>query len=118
VDVFDTTISAMNEQERPDHVRSVIQRCRRLVVLFSENTKSSRWIPWELGLRDGTININQVATFPTAQSEIEQPWGTQEYFGLYSQIRYLRHPNQGTSGYVVINPRTGRYSPLAMWLRS
>src|SRR5688572_7951439 len=87
VDVMDSQIGVMSTNDRCSHVRSVIHQCQRLVVLFSDNTKTSRWIPWELGLSDGLHDLEHVATLPVTHTGSEETWGTQEYFGLYPQIR-------------------------------
>src|ERR1700722_5043254 len=58
VDTLDGEIAALDIGERCARVRRIVTECRKLVVLFSQKTHTSRWIPWELGLADGTHTVN------------------------------------------------------------
>lgn len=116
VDQLDGAIATMSTSEQCSHLHTVIHHCKRLVVLFSENTHTSRWIPWELGLGDGIHGAACVATLPVAQASREEPWGKQEYFGLYPQIRIETLRGYEKPQYVVHNPKTSRFWTLARWL--
>ena len=48
-------------------LRDTIDRCSKLVVLVTTNTKDSRWVPWELGLGDGKKIESQIAIFPNCK---------------------------------------------------
>jgi hypothetical protein len=115
VDVADASISAMAMNDRCAHVHRVIETCPRLVLLFTEKTNTSRWIPWELGLADGCHSVTRVATFPVSISSKEEPWGKQEYLGMYPQIVYATL--NGNPQYAVRDPRDGKCWTLAEWLK-
>jgi hypothetical protein len=69
-----------------NHLRTVIRECGKLVLLASPRSKDSKWIPWELGLGDGTRYERNIALFPSAEYSTDMTWSEQEYLGLYRRI--------------------------------
>lgn len=67
-------------------LKGEIRDASRFVVLVSPNSRSSRWIPWELGLADGFKGIVPVALLPITQNGDEESWAREEYFALYPRI--------------------------------
>ena len=67
-------------------LRNTIQKCRKFVVFVTTNSKESKWIPWELGLGDGTKTNSNVALFPSAKYSDEESWLNQQYLGLGVEI--------------------------------
>ncbi|MBP8806153.1 MAG: toll/interleukin-1 receptor domain-containing protein [Kofleriaceae bacterium] len=97
-------------------LRKAIETCRRLVVIVTENTQTSRWIPWEVGLCDAFAGTERVALFPLRPSaSASELWIRQEYFDLYPRIE--RHTaSYGTQTEWAVRNPNGHYSPLAAWL--
>lgn len=92
-------------------LKQTIKQLPRFVVLVSPNSKSSRWIPWELGLADAFKGIPPVAVMPIAPTASEEDWAKTEYMGLYPRIV------KSNFGYFVYDPRTGQLQwPLKFWL--
>ena len=91
-----------------------IQTCPKLVVLVSPSTKTSRWVPWELGLAHGTKGVNHVATLPIGPSSTDEAWSEREYLGLYLRIRKGRTNN--VEQWLVRDPRDGKAWGLKYWL--
>jgi hypothetical protein len=114
-DVLDPSLGALSMDGKVQQVRDAVARCKRLVVLFSKNASTSKWIPWELGLADGNHGLSNVATFPVGDDSSEASWGTQEYFGVYPQIRAAGPRNDD---FVVRFPQGGKQVSLRDWLRS
>lgn len=117
VDVADAGL-APGDPSAAARLRAAVQSCKRVVVLTTENTSTSRWIPWEMGLADGSAGPTQVAVLPmrasTAASDL---WAKQEYFDLYARIEAVASTG-GTSSWVVRVTPSGQYVPLADWLRT
>ena len=75
----------------PNPVTAVVLRgeicgCPRLVVLATDNSYSSRWIPWELGLGDGLHDIHPNAVLPASPNGRPPSWLETQYFHLYPKI--------------------------------
>lgn len=88
VDVLDASFPATPSPFTAQKVKLHIKICRRLVVLVSEdNTPTSRWIPWEMGVGDGLRSYAHVALLPVGRSASLTGWlPNQEYFGIYPRI--------------------------------
>jgi hypothetical protein len=67
-----------------DQLRRRMNNCRSLVVVTSENTPSSKWVPWEMGCMDG--RTGKVAVLPIVNLESDSFNGL-EYFGIYPIIK-------------------------------
>jgi hypothetical protein len=48
LDKYDPGISS--SRDRPLHIKTVIDTCSDMLVVITENTKSSWWVPFEIGL--------------------------------------------------------------------
>jgi hypothetical protein len=61
-----------------------MRQSKSLIYAFSENSTSSKWMPWELGYFDG---IKQTAAvLPISKNEKSDFKGT-EYLGIYYYIQ-------------------------------
>lgn len=84
----------------------------RFVVLVSPNSRSSRWIPWELGVADGKKGVAPIAILPVTPAGAEEAWTVEEYFGLYPRIRSYNND------WIVVDPRDGKHWTLKNWLHT
>jgi MTH538 TIR-like domain (DUF1863) len=51
------------------YLRVRIQESKQLIVLASENSKNSIWVPWELGVKDNSTQMPEdIAIFPVSNS--------------------------------------------------
>jgi hypothetical protein len=116
LDIRDASLGTMSVTDIASRLRSVIRECKRLVTLVTENTQTSRWIPWEMGLADAVASEERVALFPLrSSSHADQLWARQEYFGLYARIEREYTNTESRYKYVVHLPRGGTCS-LSDWL--
>jgi hypothetical protein len=99
IDVRDASLNNIGVVDIASRLRTVIRECKRLVTLVTENTQTSRWIPWEMG---PSINASEL-------------WARQEYFALYPRIEREYSPSYNKYSYVVHLPRGGTCS-LTDWL--
>lgn len=64
-------------------LRTRMRQSKSLVYAHSNNSTSSKWMPWELGFFDG-FNGN-IVVFPVAQ-QADETFKAQEFLGLYPYI--------------------------------
>ena len=86
-------IDKMDEQlpKEPNENTGIVLKkrilgCKKFVLFITNNSENSRWVPWELGLADGSIRKRNVALFPSSEKSYEQKWTESEYLGLYAKI--------------------------------
>lgn len=66
-------------------LRQRMRQCQSLIYLSSDNSSSSKWMPWELGYFDG-FRPDSVAIMPVLDSPTDAFKG-QEYLGLYPIVQ-------------------------------
>lgn len=98
-----------------DKLRTRMRQCKSLMFLYSRNSKSSRWMPWELGYFDG-YNGN-VAILPIIPDGGTLDFGNEEYLQLYPKVDFV---NLSTTPAPYINKRKGleiggSYKSLNEW---
>lgn len=76
--------------------RMVNSQC--LLFATSQNFQSSKWMPWEIGFKDGDTGKNgelgTVSVLPVVQQFGRQQYEGQEYLGMYPYIQ--KDTTQGT----------------------
>ncbi len=108
-------------QLSPDHVtpetaqllRRRMRQCNTLLYVHSAHSKTSRWMPWELGFFDafkGTVGI-----VPVTQLH-EETFKNEEYLNLYPYVD--RATNTRTNQYTLwINSASNEYAQLYGWAK-
>ncbi|QIK95581.1 TIR domain-containing protein [Sphingomonas sp. HDW15A] len=66
-----------------DRLRQRMRQCRSLMYLYTQNSPSSKWMPWELGFSDG--HHGAVAIVPVTVQP-QQNFQGQEYLGIYPWV--------------------------------
>jgi hypothetical protein len=80
------------DQSMPDHtngetarrIKDRIEASDLFLFLATENSKASRWCPWELGFADGRCGVERVLIVPT-MSDSGHRYGN-EYLDLYPRL--------------------------------
>ena len=54
--------------------------------MVTENSKDSRWVPWELGYADPVKGMDYIATFPIAE---KSNFAQNEYMKIYPKIQIV-----------------------------
>ena len=116
IDKDDSSLPKTVTVKTAEILRETINRCTRMVLLVTSNTKDSLWIPWELGLGDGEIKNNNVALFPVAEKSSESSWSEQEYLGLYKRIVWGRFENKNADEWMVWDHHNNTATALKSWL--
>lgn len=117
VDLGDDRLPQNPSPETAQVLRDTIRSTRRFVLLVTQNSKGSIWIPWELGLADGEKHEPSVALFPVVQYVTETKWAEQEYLGLYRRIVWGDLQGQDQKVWMVYNHHENTAITLARWLR-
>ena len=68
IDERDAELSTTDFHKTAERLRTVVRTCRKFVLFVSKQSKDSKWIPWELGLGDGSNREGNVALFPSAET--------------------------------------------------
>jgi len=89
-------------------LRQRMRQSKSLIYLSSENSSSSKWMPWELGYFDG-FKPDGVAIMPVLDSPTDAFRG-QEYLGLYPIVQKNTY-SDGTPD-VLVEERGVRWSTL------
>ncbi len=116
-------IDKMDEQlpKEPDENTGVVLKkrileCNKFVLFPTNNSENSRWVPWELGLADGSIRKRNVALFPSSEKEYEMKWTEIEYLGLYERIIWGNFADKEPE-WLVYNHHTNTADRLCDWIR-
>jgi len=89
-------------------LRQRMRQSKSLIYLSSENSSSSKWMPWEIGYFDG-FKPDGVAIMPVLDSPTDAFKG-QEYLGLYPIVQKNTY-SDGTPD-VLVEERGVRWSTL------
>lgn len=97
-----------------DKLRARMHQCDSLFYLHSQHSRTSRWMPWELGYFDG-FNGN-VAILPVVPEFGKDVFVGSEYLGLYP---YVDLANVGTSGRadIFVNRDASDYALFSAWTK-
>jgi hypothetical protein len=98
-------------------LKDTIKKSKRMVVFVTTNSKDSKWVPWELGLGDGSKSNNEIALFPSAENSYETKWLEQEYLGLYRRIVYGKHADYPKEIWMVYDYQSNTAIALEEWLQ-
>ncbi|MEQ1730500.1 MAG: toll/interleukin-1 receptor domain-containing protein [Vicinamibacterales bacterium] len=116
VDKEDGRLPTTPSPETARLLRVAVRSCRTFVLFVSKNTKDSVWIPWELGLSDGSRGESNVALLPVADTSSDQRWAEQEYLGLYQRIVWGKLRSSPDDQWFVHDHRDNTGIPLRDWI--
>lgn len=88
VDWLDPTMPSTTSVKTAETIKSRILQCERFVVLLTENSKDSKWVPWELGFADGKKSIEDIGILPIKRNSFttDSSFKGLEYMELYPII--------------------------------
>lgn len=97
-------------------IRMTNSKC--LLFVTSQNSIKSRWMPWELGYKDGLTGkyggLGMVAILPLASRSGQQQYRGQEYLGMYPYIVKANSKSGHSRLWVYHDPET--YVVFDDWL--
>ncbi len=83
--------ATMPEETSPETARQLkirIDKCDKFLLLATENSIQSVWVPWELGIADGVKGLDNVAILPLVHETKSAP--RSEYLGMYPRVEQAR----------------------------
>lgn len=117
VDEIDPEMPPYTNDETASLLKKRIKQTMRFVLLTSENSKESRWVPWELGIADGEKGVSGIALFPASDTTDNSGWASWEYLGLYKRIVFGDLQGHQKPLWMVLDERQNVGIPLTTWLR-
>ena len=117
IDEIDPAMPPYTSEETAALLKSRIRQTRRFVLLASNNSKDSRWVPWELGVADGYKGLDGIALFPASEKSEENSWASWEYLGLYRRIVWGDLENYEAKVWMVFDQKRNAATELEEWLR-
>jgi hypothetical protein len=89
-------------------LRDRIAKRDKFILLATDKTKDSAWVPWELGLADGLRGHKNVVIFPLSTVT---DFAGQEYFDDYSHVE-----ESAMKSLTVVDPKNGTRQEFSHWL--
>lgn len=117
VDKTDKELPQRTSAETGARLKERIAQCPKFIVLVTANSKSSRWIPWELGIADERKKMPNVALLPDVGNQTSADWPEQEYLGLYPRIVLNTFKGQSAPVWMVLDHHNNTGIELREWLR-
>lgn len=109
IDVYDYSLPDKTNGETANKIKQKIKAANKFILLASENSLESKWIPWELGLGDAIKGLEHVAILPLLNNK--DNWKEREYYQIYGTIEKTE---QNVWGYFPANSTNG--TRLEKWL--
>lgn len=97
VDWQDPLMPAITSADTARRIREMIRLNKRFLLLATENSLGSRWVPWELGYADGEKTFLDIAVLPISESTYRE--APNEYIQVY-----LRVARASTGAWYVFEP--------------
>ena len=117
IDKADKELPQKTSAETGMKLKERITQCAKFIVLVTVNSKSSRWIPWELGVADEKKKLPNVALLPDVGNQSNADWPEQEYLGLYPRIVFGAHQNYSNPIWMVLDHHKNTGTELGQWLK-
>jgi hypothetical protein len=117
-DEKDPSLPPYTNKDTASLLKKRIQQAGKFVLLASDNSKESKWVPWELGNADGYKAISKIALFPAVDEGKSNAWTQWEYMGLYSKIIWSDLQGQPKPLWIVLDETANTGVPLNRWLSS
>jgi hypothetical protein len=88
VDWMDEGMPDVVSAETARKLKERIRQQEKFIVLVTENSKDSRWVPWELGYADPTKGMDHIVSFPVADSD---NFTNSEYLRIYPKLQFVNN---------------------------
>lgn len=117
--IIDSHLNRQNvDKHTVSHIRKRMRQSKALIYATSENSSTSKWMPWELGYMDG--ETQKCAILPITDYEKSVFIG-QEFLSVYPYItkeavnRLVQH-NFSDDKTIWVNENVNNYTPLKSWI--
>lgn len=85
VDWLDEEMPDETSPETAKLLKEKIKEHDKFIVLATENSKNSKWVPWELGYADEVKGMRRIAVLPVAESA--SSYSGTEFVEIYPFVR-------------------------------
>lgn len=116
IDEIDPEMPPYTTDETAALLKQRINQTKRFVLLTSNNSKDSRWVPWELGIADGAKGLGKIAIFPASDNTYQDSWASWEYLGLYKRIVWGALQGHPDNVWMVLDHKQNTAVTLREWL--
>lgn len=116
VDEIDPEMPPYTSEETAQLLKQRIHQTNRFVLLASENSRQSKWVPWELGVADGDKGLGRIALFLASDNANDDNWASWEYLGLYRRIIWGDLQGHKKPLWLVLDKKRNTATPLREWL--
>lgn len=117
IDKKDDALPPYTNRETANSLRRKVDESDKFVLFATENSKGSRWMPWELGVSDGLKKRSQIAILPGVESINDKDWAEREYLGLYDRVMWGNIGDSADPVWMVWNRETNVGTELSAWIR-
>jgi hypothetical protein len=118
IDKKDTALPPYTSKKTAIGLKKRIQQSSKFILLASENSKDSRWVPWELGIADQAKGLSRVAVLPAVENQGDRAWSNWEYLGLYNRIVWGKLKGRDKPVWMVLDEKKSRARELSEWLKT
>jgi len=85
IDWLDPNMPKITNAKTAKNLKDRIKEAKRFILLATDNSAQSIWIPWELGLADGIKGMDSIAIMPVTTDPYN--WKEREYYGIYNTLK-------------------------------
>lgn len=118
IDKIDPTMPPYTSSETAAKLKDRVKQSKKFVLLASENSKESKWVPWELGIADGAKGLSNIALFPAVDDSLKTEWTSWEYLGLYRRIVWGTIKGHEKTDWMVLDEKKNTADWLTDWLKA
>jgi hypothetical protein len=86
IDKLDKYLPSSTNHQTAVELKKRITDIDKFILFATENSKDSKWMPWELGIADGIKKFYDIAILPSVENRFEETWAEQEYLSIYKKI--------------------------------
>lgn len=116
IDQFDENLPNRTSVQTANLLVNKISSYRKFIVLVTENSLNSNWVPWELGFAHGRKRHNDIALMPISEYGTEEDWVNYEYLGLYNKIVKIQDRKTQKDQWCLFDVKERKYFYLSKWL--
>lgn len=118
VDRVDNSLPPYTSKETALALKNRIADCKKFVLLASENSKDSRWVPWELGIADSIKGLENIALLAAVDEHASKTWPSWEYMGLYRHLVWGNLQGYPKPLWMVLDKEQNTARSLEDWLKA
>ncbi|MEQ9279414.1 MAG: toll/interleukin-1 receptor domain-containing protein [Balneola sp.] len=86
IDWQDNDLPGVTNRETAEQIKSKIKTADIVMLLATDNSMKSRWVPWEIGIADSSLGEGRIVIVPMQESN-DDFYGN-EYLQIYRRLEY------------------------------